>query len=118
MLLWVFTPDLLFSSSLRSPTEVRNDPTRAMKIFYEKKTWALLRPGEVEDASVEDVEFPLELYEELERVLEGSRMVLPESARTFKGWEVGLVKRFDVGETDIEKGVENGVEKLTEQVSE
>ena len=85
-----------------------------MKVFYERKTWAPLRSGEVEEASVEDVEFPSELYEELERVLEGNRMVLPESARTFKGWEVGLIERFDVGETNFRKGVE----KLTEQVIE
>jgi hypothetical protein len=81
-----------------------------MKVFYQRKMWAPLRAGEVEETSVEDVEFPSELYEELERVLEESRMVLPESARTFKGWEVGLVERFGVEETDSLRGVE----KMTE----
>jgi hypothetical protein len=95
LLVWVFTPDLLFSSSIQE--NKRSDPTRAMKIFYERKTWAPLKAGEVEESSVEDVEFPAPLYEELDRVLRDSRMVLPESARRFQGWDVGLLERFDVG---------------------
>lgn len=102
LLLWVFSPDLLFSSSIGE--EGRSDPTRAIKVFYEKKTWRPLSAGEVEESSVEDVEFPLELFEELERGLRENQKVLPESARRFQGWDVGLLERFDVGE--IEAGRE------------
>jgi hypothetical protein len=47
---------------------------------------------------VEDVGFPGTLFEELGLVLETSKMVLPAGARAFKGWEVGLLERFDVGD--------------------
>ncbi|KAF2132633.1 hypothetical protein P153DRAFT_283337, partial [Dothidotthia symphoricarpi CBS 119687] len=92
LLLWVFTPDLLFSSSVASPH--RSDPTRAMKVFYKRQTWRPIRPGEVESASVEDVEFPGSLFGEVERVLGESRDVLPVGAREFQGWDVGLLERF------------------------
>ena len=63
ILVWVFTPDLLFSSSISRPH--RTDPTRAVKCFFKKQTWAPLQPGEPESATIEDVEFPKELYEPL-----------------------------------------------------
>lgn len=66
-----------------------------MKVFYEKKTWRPLQPGEPESASIEDVEFPEELFEELGTALERSQRVLPPTARRFQGWEVGLLHRFD-----------------------
>jgi len=93
LLVWVFTPDLLFSSSLPSPG--RLDPTRSMKVFYQPQTWQPLKPGEPESASVEDVEFPEELFLELRNALHESQKVLPPTARSFQGWEVGLLERFD-----------------------
>jgi hypothetical protein len=94
LLVWVFTPDLLFSSSI--PVTGRNDPTRAMKVFYQQKTWQPLEPGEPESASIEDVEFPEELFCELRNILGESQRVLPPTARKFQGWEVGLLERFEV----------------------
>jgi hypothetical protein len=96
LLVWVFTPDLLFSSSI--PSTGRQDPTRSMKVFYQKQTWKPLEPGEPESASIEDVEFPEELFEELDRVLDESQKVLPPTARKFQGWDVGLLQRFDIGD--------------------
>ncbi|KAJ8104581.1 hypothetical protein OPT61_g10681 [Boeremia exigua] len=96
LLVWVFTPDLMFSSSIPRPH--RTDPTRALKCFFQKQTWRPLQPGEPESATIEDVEFPRELYEELESSLDESQGVLPATARKFKEWEVGLLERFDVGE--------------------
>jgi hypothetical protein len=93
LLVWVFTPDLLFSSSMPSPG--RLDPTRSMKVFYKHQTFAPLKPGEPESASIEDVEFPEELFQELSSVLDASQKVLPPTARKFQGWEVGLLERFD-----------------------
>ncbi|KAH7087204.1 HECT-like ubiquitin-conjugating enzyme-binding-domain-containing protein [Paraphoma chrysanthemicola] len=96
LLIWVFTPDLLFSSSIPSPN--RYDPTRSMKVFYQRQTWQPLKPGEPESASMEDVEFPEGLFEELRHALVDSQKVLPPTARKFQGWEVGLLQRFDVGD--------------------
>jgi hypothetical protein len=93
LLVWVFTPDLLFSSSMPSPG--RLDPTRSMKVFYQPQTWQPLKPGEPESASIEDVEFPEELFLELRKALHESQKVLPPTARNFQGWEVGLLERFD-----------------------
>ncbi|KAF1839916.1 uncharacterized protein K460DRAFT_349397 [Cucurbitaria berberidis CBS 394.84] len=99
LLIWVFTPDLLFSSSVPSPN--RHDPVRSMKVFYQKQTWQPLKPGEPESATVEDVEFPQDLYEELGKVLEESQGWLPPTTRRFQGWHVGLLQRFD--ENDVWK---------------
>jgi hypothetical protein len=57
-----------------------------------------LQPGEPESATIEDVEFPAELYEELEKSLNESQEVLPATARKFQDWDVALLERFDVGE--------------------
>jgi len=82
-----------------------------MKVFYEKKTWRPLQLGEPESASIEDVEFPEELFEELRTVLERSQRVLPPTARKFQGWEVGLLQRFDQGDLVVKRsGEENGEE--------
>ena len=55
-------------------------------------------PGDVERADEEDVEVVRALYVALEEALERSGGWLPGQARTWKGWEVGLLERFDVGE--------------------
>lgn len=86
----------MFSSSISRPH--RTDPTRAVKCFFKEQTWAPLQPGEPESTTIEDVEFPTELYEELEKSLDESQDVLPATARKFKEWDVGLLERFDVGE--------------------
>jgi hypothetical protein len=66
-----------------------------MKVFYQPQTWQPLQPGEPESATIEDVEFPEDLFVELRNVLSESQRVLPPTARKFQGWEVGLLERFD-----------------------
>jgi hypothetical protein len=99
LLVWVFTPDILFSSSI--PTPGRLDPTRSVKVFYQRQTWQPLKPGEPESASIEDVEFTQDLYEELGKALVGSQRLLPPTARKFQGWDVGLLERFEVAEAGM-----------------
>jgi hypothetical protein len=106
LLVWVFTPDLLFSSSMPSPG--RLDPTRSMKVFYKSQTWQPLKPGEPESASIEDVEFPEELFHELSNALAASQKVLPPTARKFQGWQVGLLERFDGRDLIANQEHENG----------
>lgn len=83
-----------------------------MKVFYQPQTWSPLIPGEPESATIEDVEFPEELFEDLGRTLEESQGLLPATARVFQGWKVGLLERFGVGDVgggaggDGEKGGE------------
>lgn len=103
LLLWVFTPDLLFSSSI--PTPNRLDPTRSVKVFYQKQTWQPIKPGEPESASIEDVEFPVDLYKELDQALQQSRRLLPPTTNKFQGWDVGLLERFEVAEAGMGVGV-------------
>lgn len=86
----------MFSSSISRPH--RQDPTRAVKCFFKHQTWAPLQPGEPESATIEDAEFPRELFQELEKDLNESQDVLPATARKFQEWDVGLLERFDVGE--------------------
>ncbi|KAF1836714.1 hypothetical protein BDW02DRAFT_587222 [Decorospora gaudefroyi] len=99
LLVWVFTPDLLFSSSI--PTPGRLDPTRSVKVFYQTQTWQPLKPSEPESATIEDIEFPGDLYEELDRALQQSQRLLPPTARKFQGWDVGLLERFEVNEAGM-----------------
>ncbi|KAF2109491.1 ubiquitin-conjugating enzyme E2-binding protein [Lophiotrema nucula] len=96
LLLWVFTPDLIFSSSL--PSEDRRDPTRALKVFYQAQEYTPSRDGAQASSTVEEVEFPEELYKELGWELVKSQALLPMGARQFQGWEVGLLGRFDPAE--------------------
>lgn len=90
LLLWVFTPDLVVSSSLNT-----RGPTRAMKVFWKRETWAPLQAGEVEKADEEEVEVVGALFERLERALVESQGGMPGSARRWGDWEVGLLERFD-----------------------
>lgn len=72
-----------------------------MKVFYQKQSWQPLKPGDPESATVEDVEFPQDLFEDLNKVLEQSQGLLPPTTRKFQGWDVGLLERFDW--TDVSK---------------
>jgi hypothetical protein len=85
-----------------------------MKVFYKRREWRELKPGEREEVGVEDVVFPAGLYRELERGLEEGKNVLPVNARVFQGWHVGLLERFDVDEGGDRDGVnkEEGDDKM------
>ncbi|KAJ9646598.1 hypothetical protein H2199_002647 [Coniosporium tulheliwenetii] len=85
--LWVFTPDLSFSSSKHQ--EERDDPTRAMKIFWKDA------PEKVESSfSSEELALPSPVFGALRTALRGSAELLPASAREFQDWSVGFLERF------------------------
>jgi hypothetical protein len=89
--LWLFTDSLSFSSSYMF--FFRRDPTRAMKIMWKPADNA----SEILDAhhfSHEHLIFPAHVYEVLKKALEGSGFLLPETARKFQDWNVGLLERF------------------------
>ncbi|OCL11743.1 hypothetical protein AOQ84DRAFT_286583, partial [Glonium stellatum] len=94
--IWIFTPDLSFSSSVARPG--REDPTRAMKVFWQAVASSENSP-EQQSFSVEEVAFPAPVYRALEEALRGSAELLPASARKFQGWSVGLLERFELANT-------------------
>lgn len=53
--------------------------------------------------SLEELELPFIMFEEISRVLVESNQMLPVSARRFREWKVGLLGRF---EREMSKGEE------------
>ncbi|KAF9633706.1 hypothetical protein BFW01_g4600 [Lasiodiplodia theobromae] len=112
IMIWVFTPDLSFSSSIASSDDDsnshRNDPTRAMKVLWkpapaqngESTQSAAGQALDRQSLSTEDLSLPLPAFDALKEGLEESGRWLPASARTFQEWNVGLLERF--GEDEVQ----------------
>lgn len=82
--LWVFTSDLLYSTSTR-PTQ------RAMKVFYKRLADPL---ADVKNSTkVEEIQLPGYALSEIEANLQESTKVLPQSARKYQDWAIGLLDR-------------------------
>jgi len=98
--LWLFTDSLAFSSS--HEFHLRRDPTRAMKILWKP----IDNAAEVMDKyhfSHEQLVFPPHVFDILRQTLVHSAKLLPETARKFQDWRVGLLERFsweDIQGTD------------------
>ncbi|OJD12150.1 hypothetical protein AJ78_07207 [Emergomyces pasteurianus Ep9510] len=102
LLLWVFNPDLRYSSSPSDSAagdEASVTSQRAMKIFYQEvpDIQSILNPAQGAPAptTLEDVCLPLNIYEGIKQTLERSGDILPVSARQFREWRVGLFSRFE-----------------------
>lgn len=68
-----------------------------MKVFW--KSVPLTVANEMANKpGTEELLLPMEAIEELRACLEHSAKYLPPSGRTFQGWEVGLLDRFEGGE--------------------
>ncbi|KAF2498933.1 hypothetical protein BU16DRAFT_505490 [Lophium mytilinum] len=104
IMIWVFTPDLTFSSSTsstgtRAAIPQHPEPTRAMKVFYQLSAPSTSSSQEEQNLFlVEEVRFPAFVFEELRNALMESGMLMPETARMFKTWQVGLLERFQNGD--------------------
>ncbi|KAK5174447.1 uncharacterized protein LTR77_001527 [Saxophila tyrrhenica] len=93
MKLWLFTPDLTISSSASESPE----PTRVVKVL-----WQELDPSEQDiperltAASLAEDELRVldEEAQTLHKLLDDSAQLLPEGARKFQDWNVGLLQRF------------------------
>lgn len=101
--LWVFNPELRYSSSC-PPTATANRGTiasqRAMKVFYQylssSKVESLLANelGERQPTSVGDLDLhSCGILEELDSSLKRSTEMLPVLARKFQEWNVGVMDR-------------------------
>jgi hypothetical protein len=112
LLLWIFNPDIYYSSSKRGPTAYR-----AMKVFYR----TISESGKFLDndgANHEELVVPEEDFVDFQRTLEESTDILPGSARTFQDWKVGLLDRWEktasgsarMDENPLNKKVDEGFE--------
>ncbi|BDD63502.1 hypothetical protein MAP00_008383 [Monascus purpureus] len=109
LLLWIFNPDLRYSSLSTNDSDSTYTNTinsqRAMKVFYQDvpDVEALLyperdgrEPGTSSSPfSLDELELPSQTFVEISRVLTGSSGMLPLSARRFREWRVGLLGRFE-----------------------
>ncbi|KIW20443.1 hypothetical protein PV08_01018 [Exophiala spinifera] len=112
ILVWVFNPDIYYSSSRRGPTA-----HRAMKIFYKD----LPDPEKFLDDhsnTHEELVVPEDDYKEFKNALAESTDILPEAAQTFQDWTIGLLDRWEkhasgsarMDENPLNKKVEDGFE--------
>lgn len=68
-----------------------------MKIFSRTIPSARDAAALLESEDVQEVALPEEVIWELGEGLERSKSCLPGSARAFRGWDVGLLERFEGG---------------------
>ncbi|KAL9088617.1 MAG: hypothetical protein Q9165_006137 [Trypethelium subeluteriae] len=96
LLLWVFTPDISFSSSVRAGN--RQDPTRAMKVMWQIRPHSADQDKQL-NFRYEDMFLPASVVSDIKQALLDSQYLLPASSRTFKEWSVGLLPRFTGDDT-------------------
>jgi len=89
ILLWMFNPDIYYSSSKKGAKAYR-----AMKVFY-KHIEKPLKVLEENSNTMEELLLPQLDMNEFQESLRQSTNVLPQSARTFQDWQVGLVDRYE-----------------------
>jgi hypothetical protein len=99
MRVWVFTPDIAFSSSIK--TEQRTDPTRAMKVLFKVGT-GMIEGGNSFITRHEDLFLPRQVFTVVRDALQDSQMLLPATSRSFNGWSVGFLRRFRAKEEQID----------------
>ena len=68
-------------------------PHIGMKIFYQSLDDAQKLLDE-QSSSIEELYLPSPILEEFKTTLKQSTTLLPQSARTFKEWSVGLLDRY------------------------
>jgi hypothetical protein len=109
LLLWIFNPDIYYSSSKRGPTAYR-----AMKVFYR----TISESGKFLDndgANHEELVVPEEDFVDFQRTLEESTDILPGSARTFQDWKVGLLDRWETTASGSARMDENPLNKKVDE---
>ena len=97
LLLWVFNPDIYYSSSAKPP-----HPHRAMKIFYQVIEDPLQELDE--NSLLEELHLYQEDFAEVWKDLEDSKKILPQSMKRFQDWHVGLLDRH---QTSSSLGMDN-----------
>lgn len=69
-----------------------------MKVF-----WQSVAPSAVtgKELDLEHLTLPHHIFQSLRLSLEGSAQLLPQSARDFQQWHVGLLQRFDFSDVGM-----------------
>ena len=90
--LWVFTPDLTVSSSKMASAE----PMRVVKVLWQELEDVDTGPERLSDMTLSEGELRLQRIEveSLLELLKESAALIPEAAREFQEWNVGLLERF------------------------
>ena len=86
LLLWVFTPNIMFSSSLNN-----QGPSQGMKILFKEFLKSTSDLGSY-DIKVEAIDVPEEAILDLLHSLRNSAEMMPPSAKKVHEWEVGILK--------------------------
>lgn len=105
LLLWVFNPDIYYSSSKRGPTA-----HRAMKIFFKP----LADPQSFLDANsntCEELVVPEDDFVDFGHTVRESTAILPQAARKFQEWDVGLLDRWEKNASGSARMDENPLNK-------
>lgn len=110
LLVWVFNPDIYYSSSKRGPTA-----HRAMKVFYKTLDEEPGKFLEVNGAAYEELVVPAEDFAEFNETLRESTDVLPQAARQFQDWNVGLLDRWEKKATGSQGFDENPLNRKVEE---
>lgn len=99
--LWILNPSLRYSSTSTSTSthssSPRQQPILAMKIFSKPISSPSEAAKILDTEGVEEVSLPEDTIMEIAACLGESRACLPPSAREFRGWDVGLLERFEGG---------------------
>ncbi|EXJ78012.1 hypothetical protein A1O3_09171 [Capronia epimyces CBS 606.96] len=109
LMLWIFNPDIYYSSSKRGPTV-----HRAMKVFYK----TLPDPVKFLDANsnvYEELVGTTDDLADFKKSLQESTEILPQSARRFQDWDVGLLDRWEKNATGSAKMDENPLNKKVDE---
>ena len=90
--LWILSPSIYYSFTSGAPSSVVSGQ-HAMKVFFQTPSakQATILAGKQD---VEEVFLPVESILELRKALVESSARLPQSARRFGLWDVGLLDRF------------------------
>ncbi|KAK1075853.1 hypothetical protein LTR12_001384 [Friedmanniomyces endolithicus] len=87
---WLFAPDLMTTSSAADTTE----PIRVVKVLYREGVPADIETLDKMGSAEGELEVSEEEWCEMRSLLDRSAELLPEKARRFRQWNVGLLRRF------------------------
>jgi len=87
--LWVFAPDMRYCSSVTTASQ----PKRAMKVMYQSVK-SPSKTIENSRSTVDEIQFPAQVLNQIQADLEKSNLMIPASARKLQEWHVGFLDRF------------------------
>lgn len=98
MKVWIFSPDLNISSSVKSST----DFTKVAKVLWQDCMYSADETEKLNGFALAEGELRLSRGELdlLRSRLQQSSAILPEGAREFQEWHVGLLERFTLDDID------------------